>query len=201
MEKVKSIILLRHGETGLSGKYVGCSDVDLHPDGTLQILESRQLLRGCKIEKIYCSPLLRCRQTLELLSLNVPVEIRQNLQEVNFGQWEGRSSSEIADSDPDLLKTWGDEPDNFVFPGGESIEHFRSRVKKFWEELKLQDQHSLLIISHGGVIRTLLCLMLELPFEKEFIFAILPGRFAVVRLFQEGAILEGLNLGGKLWQR
>ena len=85
--KNKDVYLLRHGATLLHGRYVGSTDVSLAPEGREQVLRTAELLAGKQIEQIFCSPMKRCLETLNLLNLDTSSEIDENLREIDFGRW------------------------------------------------------------------------------------------------------------------
>lgn len=192
----KDLYLLRHGETGKQGRYIGSMDVPLSETGREQVRGTAKMLRRKNIETIFSSPMLRCRQTCELLEIDCPNVVSHLLQEVDFGLWEGKSFAEIVDDDPAGVDRWTSDPATFCFPGGESIAAFRRRVSAFKEILDGSDEKRLLLVAHGGVIRHLLCLLMELPSEKYLLFDVQPGRYSSLRIYSDGAVLTGFNIQG-----
>ncbi|KJR98062.1 MAG: hypothetical protein VR65_21370 [Desulfobulbaceae bacterium BRH_c16a] len=192
----KTVHLLRHGDTGLQGCYIGRTDVPLSPEGLLQVGRTASLLRQENIDRVFCSPMLRCRQTSELLDLGSPCECHESLKEIDFGRWEGKRFEEIVENDAALVTSWTNEPDSFCFPEGESIAGFRQRIALFKEMLITEHEERMLLVTHGGVIRHLLCLMLGLPMEKYLIFDVQPGCFCSLQVYSDGSVLTGFNLKG-----
>lgn len=192
----KELYFLRHGDTGLQGRYIGSTDAPLSESGIEQVLKTARLLQGKGVEKVVCSPMLRCRQTLEQLCLPCTCQFNELLREVDFGRWEGKNFSEIVEIDKELVDSWVIEPDNFSFPGGESLVAFRNRIATFKALLENMIEDSILVIAHGGIIRHLLCLLLGLKSEKYLVFDVQPGCFCSIRLFSEGGVLTGFNIKG-----
>ncbi|MGW8193432.1 MAG: histidine phosphatase family protein [Desulforhopalus sp.] len=192
----KLLYLLRHGDTGMTGRYLGSSDLGLSERGVRQLEKTRLQLHDARIETVYCSPLLRCRQTLDLLELTCRHQFCDALREIDFGRWERKSFEEVVKTDKELVDSWNFAPDRFCFPGGESVPHFRKRVEQFKKQLEDTDDERVLVVSHGGVIRHLLCLALGLYAEKYLIFDVRPGNFCSIKLFGECGVLTGFNLGG-----
>ncbi len=190
---MKRIFLLRHGRTGFSRKYIGSSDVPLSKEGEEQIVDLKKKPFFPHVESTLCSPLLRCRRSYELLNLDTQVQFDDNLREVDFGRWEKMDFDEIASQDPDLVDQWAASPESFTFPEGESLVHFVTRVKKVHRDISQRDCDNLLVISHGGVIRLLLCLLLSIPLEKYLLFHVEKGALSTVELYDEGAVLKELN--------
>lgn len=192
----KELYFLRHGDTGLQGRYIGSTDVPLTERGREQVRKTGGVLQGKGINKIICSPMLRCRQTLEQLDLPCINQFSELLREIAFGRWEGRNFAEIVQIDKELVDSWVTEPDTFSFPGGESLDTFKNRVATFKTELEKMDEDNILVIAHGGIIRHLLCLLLGLDSEKYLVFDVKPGCFCSIRLFAEGGVLTGFNITG-----
>lgn len=192
----KELYLLRHGDTGLPGRHIGSTDVPLLDKGKGQVRRTARLLRTVGFDKIFCSPMLRCRQTMELLDISCPWQTSELLREVDFGRWEGMSFNEIVKEDQKLVDDWVTQPETFTFPDGESLFAFKKRVADFKNELEAIDHKKILVVSHGGIIRYLLCLLLGLDIDKYLIFDVKAGSYCAVRLFAEGGVLTGFNIQG-----
>jgi alpha-ribazole phosphatase len=194
--KNKDLYLLRHGATPLHGLYVGSTDVSLAQEGREQVVRTGHLLVGEHIEHIFCSPMKRCLETLNLLNLDATFEIDENLREIDFGRWEGCSFEEIAESDDSLVEEWRISGDSFCFPEGECVKAFTRRVDEFAQKILAAANNRILVLSHGGTIRHLLCIFLELPPEKRMLFDIQAGGFSSVSLYGDTGILTRLNMKG-----
>lgn len=192
----KEIFLLRHGDTGLTGRYVGASDVDISIEGREQVSLLSMELKEHNFDQVFLSPMKRCRQTFDVLGLSCDVQVSDNLKEIDFGLWELKSFSEILKTDKDLIDNWVNSPATFSFPGGESIKRFRSRVATFSHEILKNENEKVLVISHGGVIRLLICIWLKISTDNYLLFDIKPGAYSKINLHTEGGVLTGLNLGG-----
>jgi alpha-ribazole phosphatase len=193
---VSRLILLRHGRTTLSGKFAGSTDLDLHGKGIQQILALRPILADERIERIFCSPMRRCRETARLLDLDAEVLYTEDLREIDFGLWEGKDFSEIEKNDPKRVRNWIEDPEGFCFPNGECRADFIHRVERFKNMVRTLNNEKILIISHGGVIRHLICMFLGLPCTNYLLFKIQEGEFTTLDYFAEGGVLTGLNRGG-----
>jgi alpha-ribazole phosphatase len=190
----KWLYFLRHGDTGLQGRYIGSTDVPLTARGKEQVRQTSDLLQGKGITQIICSPLLRCRQTLEQLNLPCACQFNDLLKEIDFGRWEGKNFSEVVKIDKELVDCWVADPDTFSFPGGESLSAFKKRVAAFKNQLETMVEDNILVITHGGIIRYLLCLLLGLDSGKYLLFDVEPGCFCSIRLYAEGGVLTGFNI-------
>jgi alpha-ribazole phosphatase len=192
----KEIYLLRHGDTGRPGCYIGSTDVPLSVKGQQQVRDIARMLQSKIIDKAFCSPMLRCRQTFEQLELATPCQMNNLLKEVDFGRWEGKSFAEIAAVDAEAVAAWSSDPDGFCFPDGESLANFRGRVRAIMKMLEKDSGKRILLVTHGGVIRHLLCLCLGISIEKYLAFAVEPGSFCSLQLFPGGGVLTGMNIRG-----
>ena len=119
--------------------------------------------------------------------------VDERLREIDFGRWEMKSFAEIAATDQDLLPGWA-EYTNFAFPGGEKVAAFCGRVAGVLADLRASAHQEIAVVTHGGVIRTLICLALGLSPKNYLLFDARPGSLAVLDLHPDGAVLTGLNL-------
>lgn len=192
----KKLYLMRHGATPLSGCYVGSTDIDLSTSGMAQVQRTAKVLRQEKITKVFCSPLIRCRQTFKLLDLYVHADFDPLLREIDFGKWETKTFKEIVSIDKDLVDVWASGVESFSFPEGESLKNFRKRVRRFKEKIYACEDQTILVVSHGGIIRHLICELLGLVSDKYLVFQVLPGTFSSLQLHSEGGVLTGFNISG-----
>ena len=118
-----SIILIRHGETdwNIEGRYQGQADPPLNTKGLLQAQQLVRELMDPSPDILYTSPLLRTRQTADILasSLRIPVTDDARFMEIHQGDWQTRLRSEIETLYPDLFSEWETNPWNVSPPGGE----------------------------------------------------------------------------------
>ena len=155
------LILIRHGTTqgNLEKRFVGVLDVPLAPQGEeLARRVSPTLLR---VEHIYRSPLLRCRQTAQLLWPDTEMTVIQGLRETDFGPFEGKNHQELKD-DP-LYQAWISQGDRLNFaamPVGETAEQVVERVSAALAELvkdaAAHGYERVGVVSHGGALMGLL---------------------------------------------
>lgn len=194
---VREIFLVRHGETGAQwrGRFVGASDVALSEAGRGQVAALARRLGKERIGRCLASPMVRTRETAEALAkaAGVAVELCEDLREIDFGDWEGLSFGEIAQRDPEAVARWAAFEPEFVFPGGEALAGFQERVRRAAEAIGKLDEERVLVVSHGGVIRAMLCHWLGLSAREYLIFDVQPASLTTVRLFGERGVLMGLN--------
>lgn len=164
-----TIDLMRHGEPVGGSRYRGRLDDPLSDRGWAQMHAAVGDHRPW--EHIISSPLLRCRAFAEALSqrLGLPLEIDPRWQELDFGDWEGRSAEELGVTDPQRLRKFWTDPITHPPPGGESLAAFGDRVMDAWNELLARHAgRHLLVVGHAGVIRMVLRHVLDMPLERLF---------------------------------
>lgn len=191
----KRLTLLRHGRTGLAGRYVGTQDVPLSPSGVSQIKSLKNRFKHYPIDAVISSPMLRCRQSSEILFAQDLLSYDDELCEVDFGSWETLTFQEIVTKSPELVDAWSTLADDFCFPEGECIAAFVARVQRVGARIKKATETDIMIVAHGGVIRTLLCYFLNLDPSNYLLFNVQKGKYTTLDLFDEGAVLTGFNLG------
>ena len=149
-ETLPTIFLARHGETAwsLSGQHTGLTDLPLTPQGESNARALGQRLAGLKFAKIFTSPLQRAQRTCELAGFAPAAEIDHDLVEWDYGQYEGRTSAEIARERPD----WRLFRDGC--PGGESPQQVAARADHVVDRVR-QIQGEVLIFSSGHFLRVL----------------------------------------------
>jgi alpha-ribazole phosphatase len=162
--RVTTIDLLRHGACKGGDIYRGRTDVVLSSAGWHQMQQAIDNAGGW--QRVVSSPLLRCRAFAEQCAtqLSIPLKIVTDLQEVDFGEWEGRLQQEVWRSDADLVNRFYEDPAAVTPPGGEATVAALSRVVEAWTLLlrECAGEH-LLLVCHGGVIRLLLSHLLGMP--------------------------------------
>jgi alpha-ribazole phosphatase len=159
--------LLRHGETELGGGLRGSLDDALTARGWEQMRSA--VINGGPWDRLVSSPLQRCRLFAEELAeqLQLPLSVDKALQELHFGEWEGRSAAELMQTDERGLGLFWSDPYGFTPPGGEPVSEFATRVLRAVEGLgRAHDGERILLITHGGVMRLLLAQARGLPREQ-----------------------------------
>lgn len=190
------IYLLRHGKTLQSGTYTGRTDVALSDEGRQQITTLSPFLQSIKFDTCFCSPLIRCVQTWNLLDVDSDPLFDESLKEIDFGFWEGLSFEQIQRDFSNELAAWGREGEDFCFPGGEMIRAFNSRVTRWLDNLLTKDFNRVLIVAHGGVIRIAICHLLVFETARAFAFNPREGRLSMVNVVDGFGQLEMLNCKG-----
>jgi alpha-ribazole phosphatase len=191
------LLLVRHGETdwNLAQRFQGHSDMPLNPVGCQQALALADRLASQPSDCIYSSDLQRAAATARIIS-NGTIEIRTDarLREMNFGLWEGLTYQEIEQKYTDVLSAWENDPFQNSPTHGETLGQLVQRVRSVLDELceKYRDE-TVLVVAHGGVLQTLICLALNLPPGMYWQFHLSPASLSELSFYPAGAILNLLN--------
>jgi broad specificity phosphatase PhoE len=119
-----------------------------------------------------------------------------DLREMEFGNWEGKTYPEIADADPTGIERMMKMDRSFAPEGGEKVGVFLNRVRHSLRAILADPGERLLLVTHGGVIRAALCILLDMNPRKHFhSFEIAPGGSAELLAFDGGAVLRRLASG------
>lgn len=142
--------LARHGETAwsLSGQHTGLTDLPLTQRGELNARSLGQRLTGLKFAAVFTSPLARAARTCELAGFGAQAEVDRGLLEWNYGQYEGRRTTDIHKERAD----WQLFRDGC--PGGESPEQVGLRADRVIERVRAIDG-DVLLFSSGHFLRVL----------------------------------------------
>ncbi|MBE6729327.1 MAG: phosphoglycerate mutase family protein [Ruminococcaceae bacterium] len=157
--KTYKIYLIRHGATdgNARGEYIGVTDLPLSLSGATNLANLKDKIEYPQVEKVYTSPMLRCRQTANILYPEFSAENIDNLTEYDFGEFEGKNALQL-ESNPDFYKWTSGQISSP--PGGEDSTEFAKRVclgfHEVVEDMMANGITRAAIIMHGGAIMTLL---------------------------------------------
>ncbi|MFN8112053.1 MAG: histidine phosphatase family protein [Solirubrobacterales bacterium] len=156
--------LARHGETEWSRtlRHTGRTDLPLTVEGEAEARALREPLAAVEFDRVLCSPLGRARETCALAGLGERAELRDDLLEWDYGDYEGRTSADIHTERPDWL-LWRDG-----CPGGESPFDVGARADRIVAELLAMEEGipggtTVAIFAHGHILRVLTARWLDLP--------------------------------------
>jgi broad specificity phosphatase PhoE len=188
--------LLRHGEHGLLGRVLAgrMPGVGMTERGRAEIAAQAERLAGEKIAAIYASPLQRTRETAEIVAerLGLPIGFRDDLIELDFGEWTGATFDSIR-ADP-RWQAWSTQRSLATIPGGESMRAVQQRVVATVVELNERHPHeTVLLVSHGDVIRSALVFLLGMPLDFYNRIEIGQGSISTVRIDTSGIRILALN--------
>ena len=151
------ILLARHGETEFNRerRFQGRLDVPLTDRGRRQARELAEAARGEGVVALYASPLVRARETAEIVggALGLKPRVDDRLMEMDVGTWGGRLKEEIEAEDADAWRRWQAAGEDWRFPGGESLGEQQERVVAALVDITQAGVLPALVVCHRGVVR------------------------------------------------
>lgn len=168
MKIINHIDLLRHGEIQGGQRFFGSTDVPLTNHGWEQLWTTIEV-NPPSWDHIITSPLDRCSKFAHALGqrYSIPITQDKRIKEINFGIWEGRSAAELIETDAEVLTRFWKNPINNTPTNAEHLLDFQARVLSAWRDITSNHaSQKILIITHGGVIRIVLCHILQHPLER-----------------------------------
>jgi alpha-ribazole phosphatase len=187
------LYLVRHGDTGALERYYGATDIPLSPQGQEQAERLRDRLSGEKIALVYSSDLQRALNTARVVASAHGQEPLPcpDLREVDFGEYEGLTLSEIAQRDPRAPQSW--RVRGYRFPSGSSLDEVGQRVSAFSARLEAERNEGVLVVAHSGSLRRLLCHLLGLGREAWWHIRLDAASLSLLEMKPQGTALFLLN--------
>ncbi|MBP3793842.1 MAG: histidine phosphatase family protein [Ruminococcus sp.] len=154
------ITFIRHGMTEANddGRYIGITDLPLSSQGAQALYDKLEKYEYPPAQKVYTSPLKRCKQTVSILQPNrLTVELGE-LVEMDFGEFENKKISDLMDTDEykAFIKGGLDNPP----PGGESLRSVINRCYKALQiiisDMMYEGLTNVAVVTHGGIIMNML---------------------------------------------
>lgn len=173
-----SIFLIRH-TTPLIEKGIcyGQSDIDVTNSFLAEAELIKTVLPSISVQHVYSSPLTRCRKLASHLFPDHTISLEPALMEIHCGEWEGLHWDAIP---PEVIDPWMKDFVHVCIPGGESYVQMHSRVTECFNRIA-QGPTPSAIVTHGGVIRSILAHITATPLVDSFgVFKISYG--CVIRL-------------------
>ncbi len=171
------IYLLRHGKVEGEPALYGSTDVPVSADIIEQMAQA--LKRGAiTFDLVVSSPLQRCSKLADKLHAEgeIPMMSMAGFREMDFGLYDGQPFEQLKDEWTHLERFWQD-PAKKPLPDAECLADFEHRVIKSWNELlciasmNQWNEHSILLITHGGVIRVLISHILGIDSSNPKLFS------------------------------
>jgi probable phosphomutase (TIGR03848 family) len=184
---VATVLLLRHGRTtaNASGGLAGRQPVELDETGRTQAVKVGERLRPLPLATVVTSPLIRCRQTLDLALPDADPVIEEGLTEAGYGDWEGQELKKLA-KDP-LWRVVQVHPSAAVFPNGEAMAAMSARAVaaiRRWDAA-VTAQHGpealWLACSHGDIIKAIVADAMGLHLDQFQRIVADPASITVIR--------------------
>ena len=192
------LILVRHGETEWNKKlkFQGNKDIPLNQVGKKQANKLAARLANEKIDAIYSSDLDRAHQTAQMIAEEHDLEVESypQLQEIDFGVWEGLTFEQIQAQYPQQFNAWEKNPEKNNPAQGENLTDVKNRVFKVIEDiLEEQQDKTVLVAAHGGVNRVIISNLLEIPLSKCWRLQQDNTAVNIINIYQSEIILELFN--------
>lgn len=194
-------LLVRHGHADNVGSAVNGRNpgIGLTEQGRREVGALAERLRGAGLTAVYASPLERARSTAEPLAeaAGTEVVVREELNELDYGQWTGKSFSEL-DADP-RWRAFNSFRGGMRIPGGETMLEVQARVAGLMLELRASHPEGrVALVTHADTIRAALTHFLGLPMDFFLRLAVDTASVSVLALEEWGAELRCLNHTGPL---
>jgi alpha-ribazole phosphatase len=199
------LLLVRHGLTEFNEdrRFMGHSDIELSAAGRRQAERLRDYLADEKIDAVYSSDLKRTMEMADIILAGRKLDIiaSPELRECDYGSCEGLTFGEIGSRYPEVAEKCLNFTLDLAFPEGERFTDFFERTSRFIEKLKEHGQsETVLISSHSGPLKILLCRLLEIGDDHWWQLRISNASLSVMETSSRGAVLTRLNdvsfLGG-----
>lgn len=178
------IDVLRHGETEGGPRFCGSTEVPLTDAGRLQMWAAVER-EPPGWSRIVTSPSCRCADFARALARRLarPWVCDERLREMHFGAWEDRTAAELMRTDAEALTRFWADPARHPPPGGESVADLQARVMSAWHEILARHAgERLLLVTHGGVSRVILCHVLGHPIGRLLEFDVGHGAMQRIRV-------------------
>jgi alpha-ribazole phosphatase len=168
------LTLVRHSSLDIAPNICyGQSDVDVSArfDDELALLKSK--LAAFQFDAVYASPLQRCHKLAQALCVTpsfgvdvIDIKLDARLKELSFGDWELNAWDSIP---REVFDVWANDYANLAPPNGETFSELHARTKSFVEALMTHSAgKNILVVTHGGVIRSVLADVLNMPLKGLF---------------------------------
>lgn len=166
-----SILLVRHGQTewNAAGRWQGSADIPLNTRGIEQAAALGQRLANWPLAAIYSSPLSRAAATARAVAQHHALDVRLEAawREKSAGDCEGMTHAEIAEKYPAVNLSFG----QFIAPNGETYDQLRARIIPAFRQLEAAHaEETVLVVSHGGTIASLIAHVLDMPHRESWRF-------------------------------
>lgn len=154
------IHLIRHGMTegNRLGQYIGSLDIPVCEEGFAELRELKEEYEYPGVGRVYCSPLLRCRQTAKVLYPEQEPVLINDLREIDFGTFEGKNATDLAGDA--AFGEWVASGFTGTPPEGEDYGDFTKRcaagLEQVLKDMMQSDITEAAVIVHGGVIMNLM---------------------------------------------
>jgi broad specificity phosphatase PhoE len=189
------LVFVRHGVTDWNreGRWQGRLDPPLSERGRREARMVADRLApdpDLRPARILSSTLARASETAAIIGASVGVEVEPDprLVEIGAGEWEGRTHAELAAIDGERYRAWRTTP-GYGPPGGEPIPEATERVRSLLADVAVSETWPVLLVSHGGTLRILARLLLDVSAER-----------AEAVDIDNASVSSAVRTGGRMWR-
>lgn len=190
------IVLARHAETewSLSGQHTGSTDLPLTETGRATAGLIGRRLRRERFDTVLTSPLKRAAETCRLAGYGDVAEVRDELREWDYGDYEGATTAEVREERLGWI-LWRDGA-----PGGETPAEVERRVDRLVDELRdlCEGGGDTLVFSHGHLLRALAVRWVGLPIDAGRLLRLSTGTVSTLGWKRELRVIDVWNDGSHL---
>jgi broad specificity phosphatase PhoE len=188
--------LLRHGEHALQGRIAAgrMPGIGLSERGRGEAAWAAERLSNANVAAIYASPMDRTQETGQIIGrrLDLPVTTRDELAELDFGEWTGLTFDEIR-KDP-RWQVWAAHRSVARIPGGETMRAVQRRVIELMMEMReTHPDDSIVLVSHGDVLRAALMFALAMPIDFYSRIEVATASVSTIRIDSHGIRVIAIN--------
>ncbi|MCI1944458.1 alpha-ribazole phosphatase [Clostridium luticellarii] len=194
-----NIYFVRHGQTNENNKgyYYGKMDVYLNEKGLSQARKAAAFLSPIKFDEVYVSERKRTTETARIIlqdhSQRVKLNVDKRINEMDFGSFEGKNYRDIKKLYPKEWEVWCSDWKNQSPPGGESYIQFYSRIHGFMDDILKLDRENILIVTHGGVVRSVYCYILNGNLDFFWKFASKNGDVTLIKYEYNNLYIDSIT--------
>lgn len=191
LEPPTRLYLLRHGVTAHTPerRFSGRNDLVLTEEGRAQIQAAAARLAALgSITAVLSSPLHRARESAEIVgdALHLPVDVDDDLTEMDFGDFEGLTGVQAHSTHPEQLAAFRSSPD-IETPGGESISHVSARMHRFLARIRMEHEgRDVAVVTHMTPIKVLVCMALDVGLSAVNRFFLAPAGLSTLEWYGDG---------------
>jgi len=174
MEKAMTrIFLIRHGEAegNVYRRAHGHYNSDLTANGRRQVAALAERFRDEPVDALYTSDLRRTRLTAGAITKyhDLPMQPEPRLREIALGPWEDQPFGDLQHFEPEQMLNFNNDPDRWIVPGAETFPELQARMLSVISEIAARHEgQTVVCVSHGMAIRSLLSALLDIPSSEMF---------------------------------
>lgn len=195
---VRNVYIVRHCQPIIKNGIhicIGKKDISLSKRGKEQAGQLADYFSNRHINHIYSSHLKRAKETAQLIAgNNYEVVTKDNFSELDVGKWDGLTFHEIKQKYPEEYEERGKDLENYVVEGGESMALCRTRAMDELNKTIDESKGDILIVTHAGVIRTILSSILDISIKETFDYKIEYGSISLLNINEKKLSLKKIGI-------